>query len=320
MRWTSALQRSTPPCPSQQAHQALHQLAGAAHRPVHAVLALQRVDEAVDAGDRKRVAADQQALQAHGHAQLGVLEVRRHHGVQAAPAPHLEDGRAGLDEVAHGVEGLVAQGLEAQAVAVVGLGHEAFVPGGIARADAAHLGAHLVGVTAVVELVAVVEADAVERVERAQLDVVGQLAPGQRPQLFKQKGHGDDGRAGVEHMAVLVVHIGAATGRVELLQHGHAPAFGGQAHGRGQPTKAAADDHRVRCVGRGPGRRRTGRQAGCPTGLRGCEKRSCFFRFDHRAARHGPAPEFLHGRRKRHDHVFHDGQAQQGRQQAPSRW
>ncbi len=118
-----------PALPLQQAHQALHQLARATHGPVHAVLALQRIDEAVDAGDRKRVTADQQALQAHGHAQLGVLQVRRHHGVQAAPAAHLEDGRAGLDQVAHGVESLVAQGFKTQPVAVIGLGHETFVAG-----------------------------------------------------------------------------------------------------------------------------------------------------------------------------------------------
>jgi hypothetical protein len=74
MRFTSALQRSVPPCPSQQLGQALHQRAGAAHRPVHAPLALQRVDQAVDAGDGERVAADQQLCRLMAMRSLGCFK------------------------------------------------------------------------------------------------------------------------------------------------------------------------------------------------------------------------------------------------------
>jgi hypothetical protein len=55
--------------------------------------------------------------------------------------------------------------LEAEPVALLGFGQEALVAG-TSPGEARHLGAHALGVAAVVEPAAVVEADAVERVHR----------------------------------------------------------------------------------------------------------------------------------------------------------
>ena len=105
-----------------------------------------------------------------------------------------------------------------------------------------------VPLAAVVEVVAVGEAHAVEGVEQAQLDVVGQIATRQVPQLFQQERHRDDGRAGIEDMALDRVHARAATGHVQLFQHLHAPAPGGQANGGGEAAKPTADDQRKGCI------------------------------------------------------------------------
>ena len=191
---------------------------------MHAPQPFERIDQAVNAGDRKRIAANQQALQAHGDAQLGMLEVRGHHGVEAAPAAHAQDGRSRTQQVAYGVKGFGAQRDKAELVAVIRLFHEALVAGSVRGADPAHFGAHAVGVTAVVKVVAVGKANAVERVELFEGDVVSQTPAGQRPQLFKQRWHGDDGRARVKSVAALAVDISAAARRVQFLQHRDAPA------------------------------------------------------------------------------------------------
>ena len=232
----------------QHADQALDQRADAAHRPMHAEAAFQRVDQAVHAGHGKGVAADQQRLQAERHTQFRVLHVAGHHRVQAAPAAHAHQQRCRLEQVADVVEGLGAQPMEAELVAQLGFDHETLEAGGIRRADAAHLGAHAVGVAAVVEVVAIVETDAVEGLQCAQRHLLGPVAAGQRPQFVEQVRHRHDGRPGVEDVAVAVVHVGAAAGGVQLFQHGHAPALGRHPHRRGQAAESAADHHGMRLV------------------------------------------------------------------------
>ena len=234
----------------QQADQALNQSTGAAHRPVHAELALQRSDQAVNAGAGERVAADQQRVEAEHDAQLRVTQMPGGHGVQRLPGAHLHHRRHGRQQVADGVEGHGGEFLEAQLVAAVGLGDERLVAGQIRRAEAGDLGAHRGVVAAVVEVRAVVELDAIKRIQRAQLDIVGHLAAAQRPQLFEHERHGDDGRPGVERVAVLSMNIGAAAGSIELFQHRDLIAPNTQSDGGSQAAEAAADHQGGgRCVG-----------------------------------------------------------------------
>ena len=233
-----------------QAHHALDDLAWAAHGPVHAKAALQRVDQCVDASHRKRIAANEQRVKAHHHAQLRVLEVPRHHAVDAAPAAHLDEVGHGAHQVAQRVIGDGAELFKTELVADSCFLDEALKPGQVFRAEAPDFRAHAVDVAAVVKPRAVVKADAIEGLHGPQVHVVGQLASGQSPQLFEHEGGGDDGGAGVEGEAVLLVHVGAAAGGVKLFQQRHLPTLGGHAHGRSQAAKTAANDHRMRPAAR----------------------------------------------------------------------
>ena len=84
------------------------------------------------------------------------------------------------------------------------------------------------------------------------------------PELFKQKGGGDDGGACIKGEAILLMDIGAATGRIALLEHADFIAARSQPYGCSQTAKAAADDKRRRLpLGREIGHR----------GLRLCQHR-----------------------------------------------
>ena len=124
--------------------------------------------------------------------------------------------------------------------------HEALVAGDIIGRELGDLGTHRRRITGVVEHFAVGETDAIERADRTQFDIVGQSPPAQFPQLLEQERRGDDGRAGVESEAVLPIDVGAASGRIELLQHRDAISACAKPHRCRQPAETAADDDGVR--------------------------------------------------------------------------
>ena len=127
-------------------------------------------------------------------------------------------------------------------VAVLGVGEETLIASDIARAEARHLGDHLRLVTAVIEPAAIVEADPIERIHQAQVDIIGHALAAQRPEFFKQEGRGNDGGTGIEDEAVAAVHVGTATGRVQFLEHRDLITARGETDGRRQAAEATADD------------------------------------------------------------------------------
>ena len=246
------------PC-LQQIDHALHDGAGAAHGRVNPVAPLQGVDQAVNTGHRERIAANQQGLQAHGHAQFGMLEVARHQAVHGAPSPHTSHGGQGCKQIKNTVKGLAAQGFEPELVAKIRLSHEFIEARHIVRADPGYLGAHALGVTAVIEMGSVIKPNPVKGVHQAQIDIVRELASTQLPEFFKQKRHGDDGWSAVESKAVLAPDIGPPARAVELFQHLHPVAHGTQANCRCQAAKARTNHQGQRhMAGPGPAARTRG--------------------------------------------------------------
>ena len=142
----------------------------------------------------------------------------------------------------------MAEPLETGAIGRFAHRHEGAIAGEIVRREAQDLALHRVGIAGIVEGVAVVEADAVERRHRPQIDVVRKSAAAQRPQFLEQERRGDDGRSGVEGEAVLPVHAGAAARRVELLQHGDAITARAEPDRGGKSAKAGADHDRMRAA------------------------------------------------------------------------
>ena len=94
----------------------------------------------------------------------------------------------------------------------------------------------------------VVEADAIERRQRPQIDVVGHAPAAERPEFLEQERRGDDGRTGIEGEAVLAIDIGAPARRIELFQHRDAIAARPEADRRGKSAKARADHDRMRAT------------------------------------------------------------------------
>ncbi len=162
----------------------------------------------------------------------------------------LEKLRHELRHVRPAVEGHVAQLFEADGVDLLGLRHKAFVTGHVTWRDASHFAAHGFRIGAAGDGLAIVEAQCVERRERAQIDVVGHLAAAQRPEFFQQEWRSDDGGAGVEREAVLAEDVCPAAGGVEFLQYGYLVTAGAEADRRRQTAEPASDDDRV-----GPGLR-----------------------------------------------------------------
>ena len=111
----------------QQTHQALHDGAGAAHGRMHTPGALQRIDQGIGAGDRKRIAANQQGVKAQHDAQFVVADVFGHQAVNAAPCAHAGKRGNGIDQVANRVEGNRPQTFKAQGFAQLGIGQKVFI-------------------------------------------------------------------------------------------------------------------------------------------------------------------------------------------------
>ena len=157
--------------------------ADAAHGVVHAEGAFEVRDQDVDRGDVERVAADEERVERQRHAQPRVAHAARDVGVDRAVGAQAREGRQHPDEVGEPVHRPAAEVLEAEAVAHGAFGEEPVVAGEIAGREAGDLGAHGVGVGAGAEGRAVGEADLVEGVERAEVDVVVEAAAAGGPEL-----------------------------------------------------------------------------------------------------------------------------------------
>jgi hypothetical protein len=94
------------------------------------------------------------------------------------------------------------------------------------RINAQYFSAHFLGVTAVIEIVTVVETDALEGINQAQLYVVGQTASRRTPKLLQQKGHSNNRRARVKGIAVNMNHAGSASWRAWFFEYLYALPHG----------------------------------------------------------------------------------------------
>ena len=192
-----------------QARQRIHQRAGAAHGEVHAVRALEKMDQTVDAGGIERVATHQQRLDRESLADLVVLHATRNHlpyrpiGAQAKQLGHLPEHEE------EAVEWRVREFGEAHVVDLARLLEQCEIAVGIRRVDAGDLGQGLLDATAVVEVVSVVEVEPVPELQRYDPDVVGDVFAKQREQLLEQERRGQHRGPGVVPEPVLFEHLRA---------------------------------------------------------------------------------------------------------------
>ena len=126
--------------------------------------------------------------------------------------------------------------------------HKPVVARHVARAKAGDFGAHRVVIGGVAENVAVVEADFIERIDGAQIDIVGHFTPAQGPQFFENIRRGDDGRPGVEREAVLAENVSPPAWTVETLNDRHAITARAKPHGSGEPAETSTNNDGVRAI------------------------------------------------------------------------
>jgi hypothetical protein len=102
-----------------------------------------------------------------------------------------------------------------------------------------------------VKRAAVLEADFVERVHRAQGHIAVKVAATGGPEVAQDLRDGDDGRAKVETVALVGDRGAAAAGTVQPVDDSDAPALGAKAHRGGKPAKPRADDEGLALGGGG---------------------------------------------------------------------
>jgi len=122
---------------------------------------------------------------------------------------------------------------------------ERIVASHIPGRESPDLGAHPLGIAGIVELGAIVEPDAVERVYGTQIDLIREPASAQLPQLFQQKRCCDHRRSGIEHVPFLAEDSRPSTRLVESLQHRNPIAARPESDGCRQASESGTDDDRM---------------------------------------------------------------------------
>ena len=225
----------------EQLDHALDQRPRAAAREPDPPLLLERVDQRIDRARLERVAADQQRVEAERLAQLRVRDVAADHRIDAAERLVAHQLRRGLHHRAEVEERLVAELLVPFAEDVLGVVQEPLVTVDVLRILRRNLREQRLVVVRIIEDIAVLPHQPVERRDGHQLDIVRQLAPAERPQFLETRRVGDDRRPGVEGEALVLEDIGAAAGLVALLDQRRLHARRLQPDGERQSAEPAAD-------------------------------------------------------------------------------
>ena len=213
---------------------------------MHTMQPFQMRDQAVIGGGGHGIPADQQRVEAEGNAQLIAGEVITDAAIDGAIALQPDQIRRRTDQACKTMEGLIGQICEGHAKDAFAFKNETLKACTVLRRNPCDLGSRHIEVSRAAHHVAVIEPDQIKGVQRAQLNILRKLAPGERPEFFQQIGRCDDGGAGVKSETILVKDISAPTWRIELFQDCHTPTTRTKPNGRRQATKAGANHNRMR--------------------------------------------------------------------------
>ncbi len=214
----------------------------ATHGVVNAPLALKVVDQHIERGRIKGIAANQQRVKGEAAAQEFVVNKLADIVIDAAVRAKADEVGRHLEHVRDMQKGLVDK-IHARGKDFARRGHEAVVTVGVGGIPLADLIEDEFVIVVVAKATACMIKDAVKGIHRLQRKVV--LAPlaRQRPDFIKEPGRGDDGGAAVKLEAVDFVGVGAAAQLVALFKKFDIVAGRRQTRRGRQPAKTAADDH-----------------------------------------------------------------------------
>ena len=138
------------------------------------------------------------------------------------------------------------QPLKPDLVSLGSTGEKIEVSRNVPRGQAVHLGQHGIRIANRPEPGTVLPADLVERIHWAQLDILVKVAPNRCPQVFENRGHGDNCRPKIKTIAADRNRGSTPARPVQTVQHGYAPPLSPKTHRSGQPPEASPDhDRRV---------------------------------------------------------------------------
>jgi hypothetical protein len=122
---------------------------------------------------------------------------------------------------------------------------------GVRRVETADLSQGVFQSAAVVERVAVPEAEAIPRLQRHQRYIVGEFLSVQIEKFLEQERCGDHRRAGVVAIAVAFEHLGAAAEHARPVEYENLVALGAQPQRRRDPAEPRAHHDGLRGCSRG---------------------------------------------------------------------
>ncbi len=221
-----------------------NQPVGPAHREPHAAVFLQLVDQRVDRACGHRVAADQQRMERQRLAQMLVLHVRTDDRINRAPRLIFEQPGCCLDHRRKVEKGDMAELAIALFIHARRIIEELGIARHILGVELGDFGAERGFVVRIIERNPVGPIEPVERHHRHQRDVIGHVAPGQRPEFLQARRIGDHGRTGIEGKTVFFPDVRAATGLVARLDDHRLNPGRLQPDRQREPAKARTDDDR----------------------------------------------------------------------------
>ena len=229
----------------QEPDQAPHDRRRASHREVNPPLALEPVDQEIDRGRPKGIAADQQRLKGEHLPERVVFDVVRHETVEASIGSKAHEVRNDPHHVAKPRKIDVGELGISDVEDPLRVRHELPVAVDVGGVELRDLREQTLIVPDVVERSTVREHNSIERVDRDELEVVCPLLSEQFEQLIKQIGRGDHRWPGIEVKAVPFEGARASTRLTPRFDDRDAVAHRAKPCSRGQPSEAGPDHHRV---------------------------------------------------------------------------
>ena len=212
--------------------------ARASHGKVNSPFALQVVDHSVDGGGLERIATDQKRMEGEDFTKALRLDMARSHLPYRAIRPESDEVGSDSKHVGEGGEGLIGKFDESFLEDGVGFSDKTAVALEVVGKVLANLGLHFRLITGVLEGLAVVPSDSVERFAGNDFDVIGSFFARESKQLIEKKRSGQDGGAGVVGESFVTKNGGTATGLFESFEESDIVATGLESHCRGETSKA----------------------------------------------------------------------------------
>lgn len=218
--------------------QGLDQGSGSAHCEVNAPFPLQIVDHGVDGGGLERIATDEKRMEGEDFTKALRLDVARGHLPYRAIRTESDEVGSDSKHIGEGGEGLIGKFDEGLLEDGVGFSYKTAVALKVVGEVLANLGLHFGLVAGVLEGLAVVPSDPVERFTGNDFDVIGSFFSREGKQLVEEERSSEDRGACVVGESFVAKNGCAATRLFESFEESDIVATGLEASGGGEASKA----------------------------------------------------------------------------------